>query len=234
VRDSLPEVLVPELPVSPLLYPSTLARMDCFDVVTVTAEDRARHASYQAGRARMTERERAGSVDEWLQNLDVKVRVGTLNASNLPRVAQLLNKTNQMNLSTRRLTAPELLQWAGQPGHHLWAFRVADRFEDAGLTGIISIAVDRHEAHVVDFVLSCRVMGRQIEEAMLHHAVQHARELGLETLSAEYLPTAKNAPTLRFLERSGLENGDGHRFRWELQRHYARPQHLTVEMEAGE
>jgi len=234
VRASLPEVLVPELPGSPLLFPAALAGLDCFDVAAVTAEDRSRHASYQAGRARAMAQTRLGSIDEWLQTLAVKVRVGELTNGNLPRVAQLLNKTNQMNLSTRRLTAAELLEWAGRQSHYLWAFRVADKFEDAGLTGIISVAVEHEEARIVDFVLSCRVMGRQIEEAMLHQAVEHARSLGLKTLSAEYIPTAKNAPTLRFFERSGLENGDGHRFRWDLTRPYARPQHLQVEVGGDE
>jgi FkbH-like protein len=233
VREALPEVLVPEWPATPLLFPSALADLDCFDTPVLTAEDRARQAAYRTERSRLHARAAVGSEADWLASLELKVEVSDLNAANLPRITQLFNKTNQMNLSTRRLTAAELSAWAAMPGHRLWAFRVKDRFEDAGVTGILSVTVDGDEARIVDFVLSCRVMGRGVEDAMLHHAAQHARSLGLSRLSAEYVPTARNAPSLRFLQRSGFENGDGHLFRWRLDRPYERPPHLELEVTVG-
>ena len=230
VREALPEVLVPDWPTSVLLFPSALASLDCFDTAAVTAEDRSRQSAYRVEIARARERDALGSLDDWLRGLQLKVQVTDLTDGNGPRVSQLLNKTNQMNLSTRRLTGSELRAWASAPPHKLWAFRVVDKFEDAGLTGILSLALHGDEARIVDFVLSCRVIGRQVEEAMLYQAVQYASERGMKMLSAEYLPTAKNGPCLRFLERSGLENRNGHVFRWDLSRPYAPPRHVELEI----
>jgi len=228
VRAALPEVLTPDWPVSPLMFSQALASLDCFDTVAVTGEDRRRAAAYQAEAVRVQERDRSGSYDEWLRGLKLKVRVSELNEANITRIAQLLNKTNQMNLSTRRMTAAEIEAWASTPGHKLWAFRVLDKFEDAGITGIASMAVGSDEAWIVDFVLSCRVIGRQVEEAMLYQALTYASEHGARVVSAEYVPTPKNGPCLRFLERSG-ENGNGHIFRWNLQRPFAPPPHIELE-----
>ena len=158
----------------------------------------------------------------------MKVRVSELDETNVTRVAQLLNKTNQMNLSTRRMTAPEIEAWASAPGHKLWAFRVLDKFEDTGITGIASVAMESDNARIVDFVLSCRVIGRHVEDAMLYQALTYASERGVKMVSAEYIPTPKNGPCLRFLERSG-ENGNGHVFRWDLQRPFAPPPHIELE-----
>jgi FkbH-like protein len=103
-----------------------------------------------------------------------------------------------MNLSTRRMSEAELAAWA-EPGHRrLWTFRVSDRFGDAGLTGIASIEVHGRMAQIVDFVMSCRVMGRGIEEAMLFTAIAHAPADA--ELYARYLPTARNTPCLDFFK----------------------------------
>ena len=229
VREALPEVFTPDWPISPLMFSHALANLDCFDSTGVTEEDRSRTSTYQLGQVRAHERDRAGSYDEWLRGLNLKVRVSELNAGNITRVAQLLNKTNQMNLSTRRMTTSEIEAWASAPGHKLWAFRVVDKFEDAGITGITSLALSNDEAQIVDFVLSCRVIGRQIEEAMLYQALTYASERGMKAVSAEYKATSKNGPCLRFLERSGLTNGNGHVFRWDLERPFTPPLHVELE-----
>jgi FkbH-like protein len=228
VRAALPEVLTPDWPVSPLMFPQALASLDCFDTIAVTDEDRRRATAYQLAAVRTQERDTSGSYDEWLRGLNLKVRVSELNETNVTRVAQLLNKTNQMNLSTRRMTAPEIEAWASAPGHKLWAFRVLDKFEDTGITGIASVAMESDNARIVDFVLSCRVIGRHVEDAMLYQALTYASERGVKMVSAEYIPTPKNGPCLRFLERSG-ENGNGHVFRWDLQRPFAPPPHIELE-----
>jgi FkbH-like protein len=230
VRKALPEVLVPEWPPSALLFPSALAGLDSFDTVAVTAEDRTRQASYRAESARIKARDASESLDEWLRGLRLKVHITELNDANATRVTQLLNKTNQMNLSTRRLTESALRAWASVPQHKVWAFRVIDKFEDAGLTGILSLALDGTEARIVDFVLSCRVIGRQVEEAMLYQAVRYASEHGLQTLCAEYVPTGKNEPCLRFLQRAGLEHGNGDVFRWDLRRPFGPPRHIEFDV----
>jgi FkbH-like protein len=221
VRTALPEVLVPDWPASPLYYCSALAALNCFDTPVVSGEDRNRTAMYVAERKRGRPREDV-DLDGWMHSLNIVVRVAELSEAHLARATQLLNKTNQMNLSTRRLSAQEFMGWAVHPDHCAFVFNVMDRFGDYGLVGIGTLAFDkaRKSASIADLVLSCRVMGRQVEESMLHFLEKAARTRGCDRLVAEYLPTAKNAPCLNFLQRN-LERKDGNTFVVDL--HITRP-----------
>jgi FkbH-like protein len=220
VREALPEVFVPEWPEDKLAYTSTLLALRCFDTPTRTAEDAARTEMYVSDRKREDLRSQVGSLDEWLQSLGLRVRVEALNAANVARTTQLLNKTNQLNLSTRRLTEAELTDWAKVPGHSVHAVSVSDRLGDAGLTGILGLEVEGNVCRVVDFVLSCRVMGRRVEEAMVHLAVDRARSLSLERVVADLIPTKKNAPCLEFWQRSGFQREGETRFTWDARQEY--------------
>jgi FkbH-like protein len=171
------------------------------------------------------------SVEEWLKGLQIRVRAEPLGPANLARTAQLLNKTNQMNLSTRRLADAELLEWAKGSGRSLWAVTVADRFGDGGLTGIVSLEPEGSGGRIVDFVLSCRVMGRKVEEAMLHLVVTEAARRGLSSVEAHYLPTPKNKPCLAFFQGCGFSNSDGERFAWDVRRPFPVPEAITFERE---
>jgi len=120
----------------------------------------------------------------------------------------LLNKTNQMNLSTRRLSEAELSTWSERENRKFWTFRVSDRFGDAGLTGLASCEVVGSTVRIVDFILSCRVFGRRIEEYMLAHIMQYAADQNTERVEARYVATNKNKPCYTFWsERSGFEEG---------------------------
>jgi FkbH-like protein len=204
IRDALPEVLVPDWPEDPAEFVKALASLRCFDTAAVTAEDRDRTAMYAAEQQRAAMRTEVGSLDDWLQDLGIVVRVEPLGPANLPRATQLLNKTNQMNLRTRRMTSSELATWP-EPGRRTtWCVSVSDRLGDAGLTGIVSVEADGQEAELVDFVLSCRVMGRRVEDTMLHLACLQAAQLGAGRLTATLVPTEKNAPCARFFEAGPL------------------------------
>lgn len=228
VREALPDVLVPEWPVDKRLYPNALRSLDCFDKPAISEEDRQRPQMYVSERQRTELKSSAGSVEEWLRTLDLKVKAEPLNAANLGRLTQLFNKTNQMNLSTRRLTEQELLAWSASDNRKLWGFHVADRFGDSGLTGILGVEAVDGQAKIVDFILSCRVMGRKIEETMLHVAVDWSRAAQLKKVSAVYSPTAKNKPTLGFLEKSGLQRGGENEFVWDTGQVY--PLHPAVQL----
>jgi FkbH-like protein len=227
VREALPEVLVPELPNDPTDYVAVLQALDCFDVVSLTKEDAERAVMYAAERLRAAELARTGDADAWLASLGTEVHVEPLNAQNRVRTTQLLNKTNQMNLTTRRMTERDLEAWAAEARNHLWTFRVSDKFGDAGLTGIASIRVDHDRGDLVDFVLSCRVMGRKVEETILSIVAEAARAGGAKRLVATYLPTEKNKPTLDFLTRSGMQR-DGSVFTWPLDEPYPVPNGIKV------
>jgi FkbH-like protein len=200
VKESLPEVLVLDWPVDPLYYPASLLSLRCFEMPSLSREDLQRTTMYLSENKRRELKETVSSLEEWLKRLAIRVQVEALHPANLQRATQLLNKTNQMNLSTRRLSESELMAWAEQEHHRLWTLRVSDKFGDAGLTGIVSLEIQDQSAQIVDFILSCRVLGRNIEETMLVTAIHHAHAFGIENVYARYIPTSKNKPCLDFFK----------------------------------
>ncbi len=231
VAEALPQLYVPDWPPDKLLYRHALNTLTCFDPAAISIEDVRRAGSYVAERGRRQSRSRV-SIDDWLQSLELHVRIEPLGDSNRQRATQLLNKTNQMNLSTRRLTETELEHWVQQEGRSCWVLWVADRFGDSGLTGLISVDCRDGICTFVDFVLSCRVFGRHIENVMTGIAVRHAQAASLESVHALYLPTAKNRPTLDFFaQRSGFGVRDAHAFLWSTADAYPFPAFITVQME---
>lgn len=229
VREALPEVFVPEWPEDKLLYKSALLGLRCLDVATISKEDQERTQLYAAERKREQLQQQVGSIDEWLKTLDMTVRAEPLGGHNRQRTAQLLNKTNQMNLSTRRMTEEELVEWARHGNRSLFAISVADKFGDAGLTGIVSVETEGSTAKIVDFVLSCRVMGRKVENALFHLAIEQAAAQGAKQVIAEYIPTKKNAPCLSFLQSSGLSATDDKQFVWDTSNRYPLPEAIRLE-----
>ncbi len=229
VRDTLPEVHVPKWPDDSMLYKSTLLGLRCFDTPSISKEDIERTRMYANEQQRNDLRKSLSSLDDWLTSLEIKIKVEELNEINLQRTAQLLNKTNQMNLTTRRMTEMELANWVSRDNHKLWTFRVSDKFGDSGLTGIISLEIKNKTGQITDFVLSCRVIGRKVEETMLFTAIQYAESLGLKNIKAEYIPTPKNKPCLDFWRKSGFQlNENGNSFTWDLMKEYDLPHQVEV------
>jgi len=229
VQEALPEVYVPQWPTEEFLYASALRNLRCFDAPTVSREDAARTRMYCDETQREALRQQVGSIEEWLKTLEIKVEVAKLGPLSSSRAAQLLNKTNQLNLTTRRLTESELLSWAGEEGNAFWVVSVSDRMGDSGLTGLLGMTFVGDIAHVVDFVLSCRVMGRQVEETIVHVAVAAAIKRGASRVVAEYLPTPKNKPCLAFWRSSGFTNQDDKQFTWDCQHRYKLPGAIRLE-----
>jgi FkbH-like protein len=231
VREALPEVYVPEWPQDKTLFAGTLLQLSCFDSAYATGEDASRHQLYAAGKEGEQLRRIVSSAEEWLLSLETEITVEELNDVNRVRALQLLNKTNQMNLSTRRLTDQELQVWQQQNGRKLWAFRVKDKFGDSGLTGVLSLEIESDFARIVDFVLSCRVMGRNVEQAMVAFAAQYCSGLGLREVRADYLFTAKNKPCFKFWMSSGFSYDEKkNRFTWPLSQIYGFPLGIEIHL----
>ena len=164
-----------------------------------------------------------------MQGLGITVQVDPVGAANLVRTTQLLNKTNQMNLSTRRLSDVEVTEWCASDSHAMWALTVGDKFGSAGLTGILSVEESDGACHVVDFVLSCRVMGRRIEHCMLHLAADWARSRDLRCMQLPYKRTAKNAPCHQLLIASELERDDSEtQFWWDCASPFPAPAGIDI------
>jgi FkbH-like protein len=229
VKESLPEVLVPDWPEDPLFYPATLLSLRCFEMPSLSREDLTRTAMYLSENKRRELKKTVSSLEEWLTRLAIRVEVEALHPANLQRAAQLLNKTNQMNLSTRRMSEAELMAWSEPEHHRLWTLRVSDKFGDAGLTGILSLEIHDRRAQIVDFILSCRVLGRNIEESMLAMAIDHAQALGIINVCAQYIATSKNKPCLDFFKNlTPRFQQQGGCFVWEGKQAFPVPEHIEL------
>ena len=229
VKESLPEVLVPDWPEDPLFYPATLLSLRCFEMPSLSREDLSRPAMYFSESQRQDLKKTVRSLEEWLRHLAIRVQVEELHPANLQRATQLLNKTNQMNLSTRRMSEAELMAWAEPKHRTLWTLRVSDRFGDAGLTGIVSLEIQDRKAQLVDFILSCRVLGRKIEETMLSTAIHFAHALEVEEVYARYIPTSKNKPCLDFFKNVAPRfHQQGEFFTWNVEHPFPLPEHIEL------
>jgi FkbH-like protein len=229
VRETLPEVFVPDWPEDKTQYVTALRTLNCFNPLSISEEDRSRTSSYVAERERQRSVREVDSLDDWLQTLGLVVEVEDLSPLNLPRAVQLLNKTNQLNLQTRRMSEDEFAAWSREPGCKVWTFRVSDRFGDYGLTGLASLKVAGDNASIADFLLSCRVFGKKIEHAMFATLVSEARAMGATLLTATYCPTAKNNPCLQFLERSGFRrSAEPMIFSWDTEEEFELPEHIRL------
>lgn len=228
VREALPEVVVPEWPADPLRYTTALRRLPYFDTPSITVEDGNRTKLYIAERTRHQLQQQVGSLEEWYKSLDMVARIEELNDGNFERALQLLNKTNQMNLRTRRMTREEFRSWIQEKSRIVWTVRVSDRFGDSGLVGLISLEIQGDRGDVRDFVLSCRVMGRKIEEALFFYLAEYGQIHGLRRICAQYLPTSKNIPCLRFLKTVGFQEDTDNTFTWIVNSPFSAPEYVTI------
>lgn len=210
VREALPEVIVPSWPQDPTHSVDLLLSLRCFMTSSVGTEDRARTEMYVSERKRRAERIGHESLDDWLNTLKTRLIIQTLSPTTMNRVIQLFNKTNQLNLSTRRMSPSDLDGWLNEGDRLVFSVAGSDRYGDMGLVGVFSLEFQKSVVTMVDFILSCRVMGRRIEEAMLFVAAQQALAKEVRELVLRYRPTERNSPLLNVLRDSCLdESGEG-------------------------
>lgn len=198
VRRILPQVYTPDLPASPSELAPFLSSLSCFETQSLGGEDFRRTEMYQAERSRKESLDLSGDVDSWLSSLQIEVLAGPLRRDSLARATQLLNKTNQFNLSLRRLDEESFWDWAAEPGNTTYTFHVSDRFGDFGLTGLASLSVAGTEATIVDFVMSCRVMGKRVEEALLGYTLDQAMIAGAHRVLVSPVDGPRNGPAKTF------------------------------------
>lgn len=205
VREVLSEVTVIELDREPTDEWNPIERNPLFERLTLLDEDRNRATYYDEQRSRQDALDAAHSVEEYLQSLGTKVSVDLATPPEIERVAQLTQKTNQFNLTTRRYSESDITAFVDDPAYRVWATHAADRFGDHGLIGVVIARADAQTWSIDTMLLSCRVIGRGVERAMLAVVADEVRANGALALEGEFIPTAKNAPAGRFYEESGFE-----------------------------
>jgi FkbH-like protein len=205
VRAALPEVTVIDLPKNPLEYASAVRNCAVFERLALSAEDQQRTEMYAAQKQRAGAEQNFQSKEDFFRFLEQEAELEPVSDLTLARVAQLTQKTNQFNLTTRRYTESQIAEMAKKAEWHIFSIRVRDRFGDHGLVGV-AITHDVGEQCEVDtFLLSCRVIGRTVETALLAYLAESAAQRGRKRLEGWFLPTRKNAPARDFYEQHGFE-----------------------------
>lgn len=195
IREALPVVAVPELPDDPAGYAPTLAAAGYFEAAAFTQEDRDRAELYARDAERNVLMSVSKSMDEFLAGLEMSVVCAPFGKNDLPRVTQLINKTNQFNTTTRRYTAEEVASKADAPDCLAFHFRLLDRYGDNGIVSAVILCPPGEPGtlEIDTWVMSCRVFGRELESEIMNIVAEAARQHGARTLVAAYVPTAKNA-----------------------------------------
>jgi FkbH-like protein len=208
IRRELPAIAVPELPEDVALYPACLADSGYFEAAAFTSDDAMRNRSYRENAERQTMLEQATDMEGYLKGLSMILVASEIRPADLPRAAQLINKSNQFNLTTRRYSEAELEKLVANPNVVAMCFRLRDRFGDNGL---ISVILSRPDDHVADnallidtWLMSCRVLGRQVEAAALEVVAEEAKRRGIRALIGEYRPTSRNGLVSHHYEKLGF------------------------------
>ena len=218
IRQLLPEVLVVDLPSDPSRYRTTFEELSDFELLSITREDQMRLMQYKAIRKRETLRSSTPSLEEYLRSLQIKAEITLAGPEVLQRLVQMLNKTNQFNLTTQRYQTAEVAQFLNSEKHLVYTLQVSDRFSDQGIVGVAIIEKEDCCWRIDSLLMSCRVIGFSVESAFLHRIYEHARQAGIKTLTGEFIPTKKNQPAKEFYPQHGftlIKEADGHQI-WEL------------------
>jgi FkbH-like protein len=204
IRNALPEVLVVDLPEDPSLYLKTLMELNDFNTLHITEEDKKKGKIYAEQRKRKEFQSVATDITEYLKGLGIVVTIEKANPFNIPRISQLTQKTNQFNMTTRRYSEEDIRQFAGGDNFLVVSVKVEDKFGDNGITGAAIVQKGTEKWKIDTFLLSCRVIGRRVEEALLAYILKEAKREKAKTLLGEFVSTRKNIPAKDFYKENGF------------------------------
>jgi FkbH-like protein len=220
VRKLLPQVAVPELPEEPAYYARTLAAAGYFEATAFATEDLKRAGFYQDNSKRANLQKQMDGVDAYLASLDMTITFQPFDATGRARIVQLINKSNQYNLTTRRYTDPEIAEAELDPEVFTLQVRLADIFGDNGMISVIICRPgDAGVLEIDTWLMSCRVLGRKVEHMVLREILEHARAAGIHTLAGTYRPTDRNKLVVDHYARLGfakVSEEESGLTRWEL------------------
>lgn len=218
VKGALPEVSVVEMPEDPAAYIKKLESITDFNRFEITEEDKKKGKMYGEERKRLELKKTAPNLDEYLKGLEIKITIKKADKFNLPRIAQLINKTNQFNTTTIRYSEEEVEKMSKDKKYCILSVSAEDRFGDNGIVGAVIIKKGETKIwEITSFLLSCRVIGKEIEKAILAFIMKKAKKDRASLVAGNFIKTAKNAPAADFFKKNGfkLVGSDKEQERWE-------------------
>lgn len=206
IRQKLPEVAVPEFPKRPYDLPRFFSSLvnDYFSSYCLTEEDKAKIEQYRANALRNIDQGHFRDISDFINSLDIKMEVERINDFNRSRLAQMTQKTNQFNLTTHRYTERDLIEKLSHGGE-IFVLSVRDRYGDNGITGLCIVNRCESEIEIDSFLLSCRILGKRIENAFLGSILNYLYGKGIKNIKASYIPTTKNQQVKDFYDNNGFK-----------------------------
>lgn len=226
IKLSLPEVLTIELPTDSSNYADIIMSLNDFNSLKITDDDIKRGKMYFQEKKRL-DLKTSISLDDFLNQLNIKLRIKNANKFTIPRISQLTLKTNQFNLTTKRYQIEDIEKFSNNDDYFIGCAQVEDKFGDNGITGIYIIQKHDNEWILDSFLLSCRVMGRGIEEAIIAYILQQAKNHNVSIVKGKYIPTKKNKPAENFFQNCGFIK-DGDYWIFDLNKEIKIPKHIEL------
>jgi FkbH-like protein len=205
IRQLLPQILTIHMAGEPALRPNRMRQLaGLFDTLEYSSEDRARNAMYRADGARKGLRSQTASLEDFYISLKMELIIERLSNLSLARAAQMTLRTNQFNLTTRRRSETELQMLLRSDENEVFTVRLRDRFGDEGIIALVITQADEGALLIDTFLMSCRVIGREVETALLTFVLKRAQALRCRQVIGEYRPTKKNGMVADFYARQGF------------------------------
>jgi FkbH-like protein len=205
VRMELPEVTVIELPDDPMQYSQALRMSPVFERLALSDEDRIRNRFYAEQHEREQLAKNSASLEDFYRSLKQEVEIAAVTPATVTRVAQLTQKTNQFNTTTRRYTEQQISALAKSPASDVYSVGVKDCFGDNGIVGVVIVHDTANVSEIDTFLLSCRVIARTVETAILAFLADRARAKNLKQVEGWFLPTKKNAPAKEMYREHNMQ-----------------------------
>ena len=206
VKQMLPQVEVPDFPTQPYLFPEFAKTLtyQYFSAYRLTKEDISKTQQYKENAQRIQFQHQFTDFDNYLRSLEIELTIEPADDFNVERLAQLTQKTNQFNLTTRRYTETDIRNFV-RTGGQVYGLRVKDRFGDNGLTGLIITEIKQNKAKIDTFLLSCRILGKKIEDVFIRYILMKLKNSGIDEVEACYITTAKNGHVADFYDETGFK-----------------------------
>jgi FkbH-like protein len=234
VRSFLPEVIVPELPEDPADYVRAISELNLFETTAFSAEDSARAALYKREAERRLARSTYTDVTEYLQSLEMKITVKRFPADRIARIAQLIARSNQFNLTTHRYSEADCTaMMEDEAGCIPLCASLRDQYGDHGLISIVVARPENDTLRISDWLMSCRVLARGVEQYLMNQVVRIARQRGLARITGEYIPSSKNQMVKEFWAQFGFESADGVKWTLDAAEYAPRPAWISAELEVA-
>jgi len=228
---NLPQILTVDLPKDSSQYAQILKKLNEFNILNMTTEDIKRGKMYVEQRKRDVLQQSTSNLENFLKNLELKILIKKANEFTIPRISQLTLKTNQFNLTTKRYQESDVKKFSEDDKYIVGCLQVEDKFGDNGITGVFIVYKENPKEWFLDtFLLSCRVMGREVEKGMLGYIINMAKENGVEQLKAQFIKSQKNKPIEDFLSNCSFHKNDNYWF-YSMKEKFTIPEYLMVSVE---